>query len=50
MSELDDLIREFIEETTENLDASDRDLEVLVRDPSDGDRLASVFRTTRRVI
>ena len=45
MDDQDDIIREFLVESHENLDQLDRDLVALEKEPDDRDRLASVFRT-----
>ncbi len=45
MSDLTDIVSEFLVESHENLDQLDRDLVALERDPVDRTRLASIFRT-----
>jgi two-component system chemotaxis sensor kinase CheA len=45
----DEIIREFLVESYENLDQLDRDLIVLEEDPSNRDGLASVFRTIHTI-
>jgi two-component system, chemotaxis family, sensor kinase CheA len=42
---MDDLIKEFLIESHENLDRLERDLVVLERDPHDKETLSSIFRT-----
>jgi two-component system chemotaxis sensor kinase CheA len=49
MSELDEVISEFVVESYENLDQLDRDLLALEDDPDDRAVLASVFRTIHTV-
>jgi two-component system chemotaxis sensor kinase CheA len=49
MSELDEVISEFVVESYENLDQLDRDLMALEDDPDDRAVLASVFRTIHTV-
>ena len=48
-SEMDDVVREFLVESYENLDQLDRDLVALEKDPSSSDRLSSVFRTIHTI-
>jgi two-component system, chemotaxis family, sensor kinase CheA len=45
MDDQDDIVREFLVESYENLDQLDRDLVALEKNPQDGERLASIFRT-----
>jgi chemotaxis protein histidine kinase CheA len=45
----DDLVREFLVESTENLDTLDRELVLLEKDPRDAKLLASVFRTIHTI-
>ncbi|MEX2503966.1 MAG: chemotaxis protein CheA [Egicoccus sp.] len=45
MSEIDEIVGEFLVESYENLDRYDEDLLVLERDPADADVLGSIFRT-----
>ena len=47
--ELDDVVREFLLESYENLDRLDRDLVVLESDPASRQTLASVFRTIHTI-
>jgi two-component system chemotaxis sensor kinase CheA len=49
MSELDEVISEFVVESYENLDQLDRDLLALEDDPDDRAVLASVFRKIHTV-
>jgi len=48
-SEMDEVVREFLVESYENLDQLDRDLVALEKDPSSSDRLSSVFRTIHTI-
>jgi two-component system, chemotaxis family, sensor kinase CheA len=45
MSELDEIVTEFLLESYENLDRYDADVLALERDPTDGETLGAVFRT-----
>ncbi|HJT77378.1 MAG TPA: chemotaxis protein CheA [Gemmataceae bacterium] len=45
MSEMDEVLQEFLAESRENLDQLDRDLVALEKDPTDAEGLARVFRT-----
>jgi len=45
MGDMDDIIREFLVESNENLDQLDRDLVTLEKDPTAREVLASIFRT-----
>ncbi len=49
MDDQDDIIREFLVESHENLDQLDRDLVALEKTPDDRDRLASVFRALHTI-
>ncbi|MFT7676744.1 MAG: two-component system chemotaxis sensor kinase CheA [Planctomycetota bacterium] len=49
MSEQDDLLREFLVESYENLDRLDGELVVLEEDPDAEDVLASIFRTIHTI-
>ncbi len=49
MDELDDIIKEFLVESYENLDQLDRDLLSLEETPDDRNRLSSVFRTIHTI-
>jgi two-component system chemotaxis sensor kinase CheA len=49
MSELDNVVKEFLVESYENLDQLDRDLVALEKDPANRDRLASIFRTIHTI-
>ena len=45
----DDIVREFLVESNENLDLLDRELIQLEKDPKNRDTLASVFRTIHTI-
>ncbi len=47
--ETDEIVKEFLVESAENLDQLDRDLVMLEEDPSNGQVLASVFRTIHTI-
>jgi two-component system, chemotaxis family, sensor kinase CheA len=49
MSENDDIVKEFLVESHENLDRLDRDLVALEKNPSDRETLASIFRTIHTI-
>jgi two-component system chemotaxis sensor kinase CheA len=49
MDDLEDIIREFLVESYENLDRLDQDLIVLEADPASRQTLASVFRTIHTI-
>lgn len=49
MSELDEVIEEFLVESYENLDRYDADLLALEEHPDDADLLASIFRTIHTI-
>ena len=49
MLPLDDVLKEFLIESQENLDQLDRDLLTLERDPANRDVLAVVFRTIHTI-
>ncbi len=49
MSEMDDIIREFLVESNEGLDSMDRDLVELEKDPDCGELLANIFRAIHTV-
>jgi two-component system chemotaxis sensor kinase CheA len=49
MSDMDDIVREFLVESTENLDQLDRDLVALEKDPRAENLLASIFRTIHTI-
>ena len=49
MSEMDDLLKEFLIESTENLDQLDRDLVALEKDPASPQTLGSIFRTIHTI-
>lgn len=46
---MDEIVREFLVESHENLDQIDVDLVALERDPHSGDRLARVFRAVHTI-
>ena len=49
MGNMDDIIREFLVESNENLDQLDRDLVTLEKDPTAREVLASIFRTIHTI-
>jgi two-component system chemotaxis sensor kinase CheA len=49
MSEMDEIIKEFLVESHENLDQLDQDLVALEKDPSGQPILASIFRTIHTI-
>src|SRR5271156_4037211 len=49
MNENDDIVKEFLVESHENLDRLDRDLVELEKHPADREILASVFRTIHTI-
>ncbi len=49
MSEIDEIVGEFLVESYENLDAYDEDLLALERDPADREVIGSIFRTIHTV-
>jgi two-component system, chemotaxis family, sensor kinase CheA len=49
MDGLDEIIREFLSESAENLDSLERDLAALTRDPDSGALLAGIFRTLHTI-
>jgi two-component system chemotaxis sensor kinase CheA len=49
MNDLDDVVREFLVESYENLDQLDRDLVFLEQDPQSRDKLSSIFRTIHTI-
>src|ERR671931_276244 len=49
MNELDDVVREFLVESYENLDRLDQDLVLLETDPDNRPKLASIFRTIHTI-
>jgi chemotaxis protein histidine kinase CheA len=49
MNDMDDIVREFLIESNENLDQLDRDLVALEKDPKAKDILASIFRTIHTI-
>lgn len=46
---MDDIIKEFVQESTENLDRLDREFVLLEKDPRNKELLASVFRTIHTI-
>jgi two-component system chemotaxis sensor kinase CheA len=49
MADMDDIIRDFLVESNENLDQLDRDLVTLEKDPTAREVLASIFRTIHTI-
>lgn len=49
MDDCDDIVKEFLVESHENLDRLDRDLVELEKHPSDRETLASIFRTIHTI-
>ncbi len=49
MDELDDIVREFLAESNENLDRLDNEFVMLESSPDDRDTLASIFRTIHTI-
>jgi two-component system chemotaxis sensor kinase CheA len=49
MSEMDEIVKEFLVESNEGLDQMDRDLVALEKDPSEKNLLASIFRAIHTV-
>jgi two-component system chemotaxis sensor kinase CheA len=49
VSDLDDVVKEFLVESFENMDRLDRDLVALERDPSSREILARIFRTIHTI-
>src|ERR1035441_886774 len=49
MDDSDDIVKEFLVESHENLDRLDRDLVDLEKHPSDREILASIFRTIHTI-
>jgi two-component system chemotaxis sensor kinase CheA len=49
MNDSDDIVKDFLVESYENLDRLDRDLVRLEKNPRDGEILASVFRTIHTI-
>lgn len=46
---MDDLIAEFLDETSENLETLDQGLENLAQNPKDKDQLFSIFRVVHTI-
>jgi two-component system, chemotaxis family, sensor kinase CheA len=49
MNDSDDIVKEFLVESYENLDRLDRDLITLEKNPSDRETLGSIFRTIHTI-
>ena len=49
MGEMDEIVQEFLAESSENLDKLDQDFVELEHNPKDKDRLASIFRVVHTV-
>lgn len=49
MGEMDDVVKEFLVESYENLDRLDRDFVALETDPTAADRIGSIFRTIHTI-
>src|SRR5262245_51659360 len=49
MAELDDLVKEFLVESNENLDRLDQDFVALEKDPGERERISSIFRTIHTI-
>jgi two-component system chemotaxis sensor kinase CheA len=49
MGEMDDVVKEFLVESYENLDRLDRDFVALETDPAASDRIGSIFRTIHTI-
>jgi two-component system, chemotaxis family, sensor kinase CheA len=49
MNDADDIVKEFLVESYENLDRLDRDLVTLEKNPNDGAILGSIFRTIHTI-
>jgi chemotaxis protein histidine kinase CheA len=49
MGEMDDIVKDFLVESNENLDQLDRDLVTLEKDPTAREVLASIFRTIHTI-
>ncbi len=49
MGEMDDLVREFLVESAENLDRLDQEFVALEKNPGDPKRLASIFRSIHTI-
>jgi len=46
---MDEIVKEFLVESTENLEQLDRDLVALESNPADREKLASIFRTIHTI-
>ena len=49
MGDMDDIVKDFLVESNENLDQLDRDLVALEKDPTAREVLASIFRTIHTI-
>ena len=49
MGDMDDIVKDFLVESNENLDQLDRDLVTLEKDPTAREVLASIFRTIHTI-
>jgi two-component system chemotaxis sensor kinase CheA len=49
MGDMDDIVKDFLVESYENLDKLDRDFVALETDPTAGDKLGSIFRTIHTI-
>src|SRR4051812_15630107 len=49
MGDMDDLVKEFLVESYENLDQLDRDFVALETNPTASDKLGSIFRTIHTI-
>jgi two-component system, chemotaxis family, sensor kinase CheA len=49
MNDSDDIVKDFLVESYENLDRLDRDLVILEKNPGDSEILASIFRTIHTI-
>jgi two-component system chemotaxis sensor kinase CheA len=49
MSDTEDLVKEFLAESSENLDRLDQDFVAMEKDPSAKDRMSSIFRTIHTI-
>jgi two-component system chemotaxis sensor kinase CheA len=49
MGDMDDIVKDFLVESYENLDKLDRDFVALETDPTAADKLGSIFRTIHTI-
>ena len=49
MGDMDEIVKEFLVESYENLDQLDRDFVTLETDPTAADKLGSIFRTIHTI-